>query len=242
MEKSFEAWKELIPEALEQIFRGLSVQEKLVVIPSVCKSWGRMVNVPYCWEEIEIEGWKYYSKPQTFNLLLQLILRRSSGKLCSLSITALANDPNFLSLIADYSQSLKTLKLPRSWISDSTMLGVAARFSTVTYLDVSHCGNISADGLKAIGKNCRNLTRLDRTLEEFLSHSRHLDEEASAIAATMPKLKHLEIGYMHISNNGLLKILSGCPDLELLDIRGCQQVKLDQTFVKKISYLKVFGP
>ncbi|PON41061.1 hypothetical protein TorRG33x02_338850 [Trema orientale] len=89
----FRPWDELIPEAFELIFRTLSVQDKLTVIPSVCKSWGRV--------EIEIEGWKYYSKPETLSLLLQMIFPRCSGKLSSLSIIGLADDKSFLSLIAD---------------------------------------------------------------------------------------------------------------------------------------------
>ncbi|PON41062.1 LRR domain containing protein, partial [Trema orientale] len=151
-------------------------------------------------------------------------------------------DKYILSILVSSSQSLGTLKLPRSWISDSTVKDVAPRLSTIKYLDVRHCGNIGAPALEAIGNSCRHLIRLDRTVEEHISYSRSIDEEATAIAATMPKLKHLEIGYMRVSTQGVLNILSGCPELEVLDIRGCRKVKLDDIFVQKVSSLKVFGP
>ncbi|CAL9753171.1 unnamed protein product, partial [Musa acuminata subsp. burmannicoides] len=51
------AWEELIPDALSLIFRNLSLQEILTVIPRVCKSWERVVSGPYCWQEIDIEEW-----------------------------------------------------------------------------------------------------------------------------------------------------------------------------------------
>ncbi|PON68405.1 LRR domain containing protein [Parasponia andersonii] len=118
-----------------------------------------------------------------------------------------------LSILVSSSQSLGILKLPRSWISDSTVKDVAPRLSTIIYLDVRHCGNIRAPALEAIGNNYRYLIRLDITVEEYISYSRSLDEEATAIAATMPKLKHLEIDYMHVSTQGVLNILYGCSEL-----------------------------
>lgn len=93
-------WDELIPETLELIFRNLSLQDKLTVIPGVCKSWRRVVTEPYCWQEIEIEGLNRHGLPETPHRLLQMLLTRSSGLLHTLSISALHNDQSF-SLIAD---------------------------------------------------------------------------------------------------------------------------------------------
>lgn len=55
----------------------------------------------------------------------------------------------------------------------------------------------------------------------------------------MPKLKHLEISYLRLRTKSVLKILSSCPELELLDI---QKVNLEQVLVKKLPSLKVLGP
>ena len=69
------------------------------------------------------------------------------------------------------------------------------------------------------------------------------DDEAYAIARSMPKLKHLELAYLLITTNGVLDILSACKDLEYLDMRGCWEVKLDEKFLKeKLPCLKVVGP
>lgn len=68
------------------------------------------------------------------------------------------------------------------------------------------------------------------------------DDEAFAIATTMPKLKQLEVAYLLISTEAVLKILENCPELELLDVRGCWNVKLDENYIKKFTRLKVVGP
>ncbi|PON90919.1 F-box domain containing protein [Trema orientale] len=153
-------WDELIPETLALIFRNLSLQDKLTVIPSVCKSWRRVVREPYCKQEIEIEGFSWRWRLETLHRLLQMLLIRSSGLLHTLSVCVLHNEQSF-SLIADHAKSLRTLKIPESKISDSIVEQVAPRkisdsiveqvaprLSTLSYLDVSHCKNIGAPALE----------------------------------------------------------------------------------------------
>ncbi|GLT71186.1 hypothetical protein SLA2020_432200 [Shorea laevis] len=50
----YRPWAELIPDTLGLIFSNLSLQEILTVIPRVCKSWGKVVTGPYCWQAIDI--------------------------------------------------------------------------------------------------------------------------------------------------------------------------------------------
>ncbi|MBA0551849.1 hypothetical protein Golob_022710, partial [Gossypium lobatum] len=140
-------------------------------------------------------------------------------------------------------KSLRTLRLPRSEINDSVVEQVAGRLSSVTFLDVSYCRNIGAPALEAIGKHCKLLMGLRRTMHPLeVVGKLSQDDEALAIATTMPKLKQLEVAYLLISTEGVVKILENCPELELLDVRGCWNVKLDENLVKKFSRLKVVGP
>ncbi|XVF61578.1 hypothetical protein PTKIN_Ptkin08bG0141400 [Pterospermum kingtungense] len=239
---NFRRWDELIPDALGLIFKNLSLLEILTVVPRVCKSWRRAVTGPYCWQDIDIEQWSQQCRPETLNRMLQMLITRSSGSLRKLCVTSLPNDTSF-SFIADNAKSLQILRLPRSEISDSMMEEVAGRLFSVTFLDVSYCRNIGAAALEAIGKHCKLLTGLRRTMHPLeVVGKLSQDDEALAIATTMPKLKQLEVAYLLISTEGVLKILENCPDLELLDVRGCWNVKLDDNFVKKFSRLKVVGP
>lgn len=144
---------------------------------------------------------------------------------------------------ASSAKSLQTLRLPRSEISDSIFEEVAGRLSSVIFLDVSYCKNIGAAALEAIGKHCKLLMGLRRTMHPLeVIDKLSQDDEALAIATTMPKLRQLEVAYLLISTEGVLNILENCPNLELLDVRGCWNVKLDENSVKKFSRLKVVGP
>ncbi|KAA8546788.1 hypothetical protein F0562_003217 [Nyssa sinensis] len=239
---NFQHWDQLIPDALGLIFRHLSLQELLTVIPGVCKSWGNVVMGPYCWQEIDIEEWSRHCRPEKLDQMLQMLIARSCSSLRKLCVSGLSTDRSF-SLIADHAKSLQTLRLPSSEISNSIVEQVAGRLSSLTFLDVSYCRMIGAPALEAIGKHCKFLTRLRRTMHPLeMIDKLSQDDEALAIAATMPKLKHLELAYLLVSTKSVLAILANCRELELLDVRGCWNVYLDEKFVKNFSRLKVVGP
>ncbi|XP_010267277.1 PREDICTED: F-box protein FBW2-like [Nelumbo nucifera] len=239
----FRCWDELIPDALGLIFKNLSLQEILTVIPRVCKSWNRAIMGPYCWQEIDIKEWSLQCQPEQLDRMLKMLITRSCGSLRKLCVSGLPNEP-LLSFIADHSASLQTLHLPMSEISDSMVEQVAGRLSTISFLDLSYCKNIGARALEAIGKHCKLLVGLKRVMHPLeVADKISQNDEAHAIATTMPKLKHLEMAYLLITTGGLLEILLNCRELEFLDVRGCWDVKLDEKFLKeKCPGLKVLGP
>jgi hypothetical protein len=67
------------------------------------------------------------------------------------------------------------------------------------------------------------------------------NHEAHAIGSNMPKLRHLEIGYMLIKTKVVVKIASQCLDLKFLDLRGCWDVE-DKLLQEKNPWLKNLGP
>ncbi|GAV83267.1 hypothetical protein CFOL_v3_26715 [Cephalotus follicularis] len=242
-ESEFRHWDELIPDALGLIFSNLDLEEKLTVIPRVCKSWGRAVTGPYCWQEIDIEEWCNTSDPDQLERMLQMLITRSSGSLRDLCVSCLHDDRLF-SFIAEHAGSLLTLRLPRSEISDSIVEQFAGRLSAITFLDLSYCSKLGARALEAVGKQCKFLEGLCWNMSPFDSGDQiSQDDEAHAIATTMPKLKHLEMAYNVLSTESVIEILSSCPELEFLDLRGSWDVKLDDKFLKeKFPRLKVLGP
>uniref|UniRef100_A0A453PMB3 F-box domain-containing protein n=1 Tax=Aegilops tauschii subsp. strangulata TaxID=200361 RepID=A0A453PMB3_AEGTS len=118
-ESEYRCWEELLPDALELVFRNLPLQEVLTVVPRVCKSWGRVVAGPYCWQEIDIEEWSQQrqSRPDQLVRMLDLLVRR-------ISVSGLPCDPLF-SFIGDHARALRTLEIPRSEISDAVVEAVA---------------------------------------------------------------------------------------------------------------------
>ncbi|KAL0542639.1 hypothetical protein IC582_017712 [Cucumis melo] len=61
------------------------------------------------------------------------------------------------------------------------------------------------------------------------------DEDALAIAQTMPKLHHLEIVGNRITNFGLHALLDSCSDLQSLDLRKCRYLDFEERLKKKCS-------
>ncbi|KAL1310098.1 hypothetical protein AAHE18_17G223100 [Arachis hypogaea] len=239
----FRNWDELIPDALGVIFTNLSLQERVTVIPIVCKSWARAVAGPYCWQEIDIKEWSSRYQPEQLDRMLEMLVARSCGSLRKLCVSGLQNERIF-TVIAENACSLQTLRLPRSSMSDSIVEQIAGRLSMISFLDVSYCLKMGAHGLEMIGKNCKLLEGLCRNMHPLDTAGKPLkDDEANAIASTMPKLKHLEMAYHLISTSGVPQILSNCPKLEFLDQRGCWGVTLDNLFLKqKFPKLQVLGP
>ncbi|XP_019172399.1 PREDICTED: F-box protein FBW2-like isoform X2 [Ipomoea nil] len=234
-------WDELIPDALGLIFKNLPLQDVLTVIPRVCKSWQRAVLGPYCWQEIDIEEWSMSSRFGTVDRLLQLLITRSQGSIRKLAVSGVSSKETF-ELIADNAKYLQALHLTRCEISDPVVEQLAGKFSNVTFLDISYCIDMGVGAIEAFGKHCKNLTFLRRTMHPLeVIDKGDQDDEAYAIAATMPKLKQLEIGYMLVTSESVNEIVKSCTELEVLDIRGCWGVSIDES-VKKNSGLKVVGP
>lgn len=132
------------------------------------------------------------------------------------------------------------LQLPRSNMSDSIVEKVAGRLSTVTFFDLSYCCKIGARAIEVIGKNCKMLAGLRRNMHPIVGKLSQNDE-AHAIATTMPKLKHLEIAYLSIDTASVLQIIRSCRALESLDLRGCWEVRLED-IKDLVPTVKILGP
>lgn len=61
------------------------------------------------------------------------------------------------------------------------------------------------------------------------------DDEALAIAETMPGLHHLQLLGNNLTDDGLKAILDGCPNLESLDLRHCFNVNLGGSLGERCS-------
>lgn len=226
-------WDELIPDTLALIFTKLSLRERLTVIPMVCKSWASAVYGPYCWQEIEITDWSSIYEHRKNERMVQMLIARSSGSLRKLIVSGLRTRKSF-TFIAKNAGSLRDLRLPRCNMNDYAITRLTRKLSMISFLDLSYCVKIGSNAIKTIGKNCKQLEVFCWNMHPTYTWGKPFeDAKAYAIASTMSKLKRLEIVYHLITNEGVLKIISSCPKLECLDLRGCWGVKLDTMSVKQ---------
>ncbi|KAL0746399.1 hypothetical protein Bca101_028401 [Brassica carinata] len=109
-------------------------------------------------------------------------------------------------------------------------------------LEVSYC-SLSVESLKVVGQSLPNLKtlKLNRIYRRFPCRPYVSDDDALAIAETMPRLSHLQLFANKLTNAGLNAILDHCPNLEHLDLRLCHSVRLLGDLKKRCSQrIKVF--
>ncbi|CAG7859812.1 unnamed protein product [Brassica rapa] len=101
-------------------------------------------------------------------------------------------------------------------------------------LEFSYCP-LSVESLRLSGRSCPNLKTLKLKRLRLMRFPYESDDDALAIAETMPKLSHLQLFANSLTDAGLNAILDNCPNLEHLDLRECRSVKLSGDLRKRCS-------
>ncbi|KAK9999374.1 hypothetical protein SO802_018977 [Lithocarpus litseifolius] len=242
-------WESLNPEILALIFTRLSAEERVGVLPVVCKSFAACVHGPYCWAEIDIDQWCRKMDRTGFQVdsAVRRLVRRTRGTVRRLSAFKVG-DPGF-AYVANCGRFLRVLQIPMSDVTDKMVERHAISFENMAVLDISYCLKITCKGLESFGKNCKTLVHLRRNMplpEVLPSYNvngtgiKPDDSEAMIIADTMPGLQHLELCYGRFGDDGLEAILAKCTALTHLDIRGCWSVKLDGDLEDRCYQLQEF--
>ncbi|XP_058097180.1 F-box protein FBW2-like [Magnolia sinica] len=234
-------WEGLSPEILALIFVRLPPDEMARRVPFVCRSWRETVAGPYCWTEIDIEKWcRRCNRSEIIDPAVRYLVRRSKGTVRFLSAYKLGN--RTFAFIASFGKCLKVLKIPMSQVIDKIVVEHAGSLSMLTVLDISYCVKITSKGLEALGKHCKSLIHLRRNMPppEIELGSKAVEDEAMAVANTMPGLLHLELGYGLFSDHGLDAILTKCKALCHLDIQGCWGVKMEGDLEERCERIMFF--
>ncbi|XP_047309299.1 putative F-box/LRR-repeat protein 23 [Impatiens glandulifera] len=103
-------------------------------------------------------------------------------------------------------------------IFDEGLSEVVKNLSSLEELQIYFC-NITHAGLEFVGRHCPGLKSLTFNQNGMFHEYESENEEAFAIARSMPELRHLSLFENPMSNNGLQVILDSCHHLESLDIR-----------------------
>ncbi|KHN47343.1 F-box protein SKIP19 [Glycine soja] len=158
----------------------------------------------------------------------------SSGHLLHINVEYFGTD-DLLHHITHSTSNLRSLRLACCYqISDEGLCEIAEKLPQLEELDIS-ISNLTKDPLEAIGQCCPHLKTLKFNMEGYRRPHIECDEEAFAIAETMPGLHHLQLFGNKLTNEGLLAILDGCPHLESLDLRQCFNVNLAGSLGKRCA-------
>lgn len=132
-----------------------------------------------------------------------------------------------------------------SEISDQAVERYVEWLPALRVLDISYCLKITSRGMEAIGRRCKSLAQLKRNMPPQPPQGNNaapkvVEDEALAVANTMPMLKQLELAYGLFSDVGLDAILTKCPLLRTLDILGSLNVRLDGDIEERCCALESF--
>ncbi|KAM7270804.1 hypothetical protein ACFE04_030018 [Oxalis oulophora] len=216
----------------------LGVVEIIESTQKVCVSWRRICKDPSMWRHIDMSNLSYlHYNIYSLEKLYFHIIDRCQGNLIDISIDYFASY-DILHYIAERTTGLKRLRLfscDALGISHVGMIEVALKFPLLEELDATLC-YFSVEALKVIGKSSPLLRCLKLNKEVGLFEDPGCNDEALAIAETMPGLRHLQLVGNDMTNDGLQAILKACPHLESLDLRKCVHLL---TNVKKMCFDKI---
>ncbi|XP_058089559.1 F-box protein FBW2-like [Magnolia sinica] len=239
-------WQGLSPEIFALIVARIPSDEIARTIPFVSRSWRDLIDGPDSWSVIDIEQWcRRCNRTDVIDPVVRKLVRRSKGMVRCISAYKLGYSA--FSFLASSGKHLEVMKMPVSSVTDKMVAKHVASFSNLTVIDVSYCLHITCRGLEAFGKQCKSLIHLRRNMPppeiELGGESpaqKVDDDEALAIADTMPGLLHLELSYGRFTDLGLDAILTKCKALHHLDIRGCWNVKLTGDLEEKCEMIDIF--
>lgn len=261
------SWADLTYEALVEIFKRLDFEDLYLSVPLVCKAWCRASMDSACWERVNMEDcfrkreetsmWWEPSFEKKMDYMVKLVVDRSRGNLRELSTRHCSNAA--LCYLATRCPLIRSISVASSsGITDLSACQIAKACRQLEHLDVSECQNLTYFSMEQIGLNCKYVTALKRNRligecdparksllpREYLQTvtPASADGEVLVLAKLMPKLKHLELRYSKLSDQGLASLVDGCTDLEHLDLIGCSNLTwraLDQAG-EKLKNLKVF--
>lgn len=117
-------------------------------------------------------------------------------------------------------------------ITNTGLVEAVVKLSLLEYLEVSDSVS-SGEFLKVAGESCPNLKtlKLNYTRDYCFDDD---DDDAMAIAESMPELRDLQICGNGLTDKGLNAILDGCPHLKRLDLRHCFNVELVGDLRKRV--------
>ncbi|KAJ4899050.1 putative F-box/LRR-repeat protein 19 [Raphanus sativus] len=255
-------WTELTQECLLDIFSRLSLEERWNGPMFVCKTWMNGCQDPSLNLVFDLET-KFQSLPGSVSCwwspefgdkidsVLRSVVDWSKGGLKEVRVRHCTDSS--ISYVAERCPNLEVLSVkycPK--VTDDSMLKIALMCPKLKELDISFSYKISCVCVDMIGKSCKNIQTFKRNLIDPAKVTRsvpsnYLEDpsifliygniDAYVIGKHMHQLKHLELRFSTLSDNGLAQLCEGCLNLEYLDLFGCSKLTSDGV-TNSISNLK----
>ncbi|KAI8524600.1 hypothetical protein RHMOL_Rhmol13G0161700 [Rhododendron molle] len=231
-------WAELPRDVTAMILKTVGVMDLLQSAQKVCMAWRSVSKDPDMWRSIHMSG--YFGEDMWDEMgydvekMATHAIDRSCGQLVEFSIKGFGSD-ELLDYIGERASQLRRLQIIYPWsISDDGLSETAKKLPLLEELHI-YSGLLSKDALLNVGRCCPHLKSLKFNSRGSRAPYMEYDDEALAIAETMPGLHHLQLLGNNLTDDGLKAILDGCPNLESLDLRHCFNVNLGGSLRERCS-------
>lgn len=213
------------------ILKKVGVVDILQSAQKVCMAWRSVSKDPALWRSIDMRNcgddlWDVMA----FDVekMATHAIDRSCGQLLEFNFCGFGSD-ELLRYIGERASQLRRLQLVYPYsVSDDGLIEAAKKLPLLEELHIYN-GFLSKEALLNVGRCCPLLKSLKFNNRGFRAPHMEYDDEALAIAETMPGLHQLQLFGNNLTNDGLKAILDGCPNLESLDLRHCFNVNLGGT-------------
>ncbi|KAH7656096.1 RNI-like protein [Dioscorea alata] len=242
-------WEDMDMDCLVSIFQRLGLDDMVLSVPFVCKSWHKASLDPHCWKVLNFSTLDFiplshfahrftslYSLKSfsVFNFM-KLVLHRSAGFAVELFFPPWLDAPlaQLTSFFNECSR-LKIIVLPRLLSQDEMMIPeFIGGFKELEYLEMQCKPGCFLELVKEINLKCRNLVGI--SMAGYVKH-----EDALAMVNLIPKLKYLNMSKSYMEKESLMVIVNGCRYLERLEVKGCFALEVDDEILRRASYIKTF--
>ncbi|XP_059590805.1 putative F-box/LRR-repeat protein 23 isoform X2 [Vitis vinifera] len=231
-------WEALNMDILVNVFGRVGMESLLLDVPFVCKPWYKASREPQCWEDLIFPEYikpddiwgedspdrgfserlvTTYQENLSVTAFMRFIVNRSCG--CA-TIIKLPKDctEEALEYIANECPRLKALDVVFNNFSMEDIIPKLSKWKSLELMRLGkfHVGLFHMKSvLPQIGLHCNNFIWLSAP------HASIEKDEASAIVASLPRLKYLDLHYSFFEKEALVMILQGCKKLVHLDVRKC---------------------
>jgi len=118
-------------------------------------------------------------------------------------------------------------------ITDAAIMAIAYRCPNMKHLDLTPARNISSDAIEKLARGCPKLCSLNlqrfeldlQTLEYINIPTKDYNPALLALAEHCPDLQSLNLyGCDEVTDDTMIALVSGCPGLKNLDLSGCKLI------------------
>ncbi|KAF0889373.1 hypothetical protein E2562_023673 [Oryza meyeriana var. granulata] len=231
-------WGDMDVDCLVEIFRRLPLDDVASAVPLVCRSWRGAAHDPSLWRALDLRGggatarfmpWSplaaafaacYGVRRFSFGGYLRLCVARAGGSAVELTLPPLlvaappAPAPE-LDLVSLRCLALRKVSLPAlSAADDARLPDVVARWCRLEHLELEHRPASFPATAARISASCPRFSGLKMA-------GAIRQEDAAAMATSLPLLKHLCLDGCYLPRRELLAIIHGCHELEALSAKHC---------------------